>query len=91
MIRNRERVVSKDDLLAAVCNGRVVSESTLSMRINAVRSGIGDSGREQCLLRTAHNKGIRFVGAVRDKKRSAYSFEISRWIRRGANCGAAGC
>jgi adenylate cyclase len=64
-IRNRERVVSKDDLLAAVWNGRIVSESTLSTRINAARSAIGDSGEEQRLLRTAHGKGIRFVGTVR--------------------------
>jgi len=67
-IRNRERVVSKDDLLAAVWNGRIVSESTLSTRINAARSAIGDSGEEQRLLRTAHGKGIRFVGAVREEE-----------------------
>jgi adenylate cyclase len=65
-IRNRERVVTKDDLLAAVWNGRIVSESTLSTRINAARSAIGDSGEEQRLIRTAHGKGIRFVGAVRE-------------------------
>jgi TolB-like protein/DNA-binding winged helix-turn-helix (wHTH) protein len=67
-IRNRERVVSKDDLLAAVWHGRIVSESTLSTRINTARSAIGDSGEEQRLLRTAHGKGIRFVGAVREEE-----------------------
>jgi len=66
VIRNRERVVSKDDLLAAVWHGRIVSESTLSTRINAARNAIGDSGEEQRLIRTAHGKGIRFVGAVRE-------------------------
>jgi adenylate cyclase len=66
-IRNRERVVSKDDLLAAVWNGRIVSESTLSTRINAARCALGDSGEEQRLIRTAHGKGIRFVGAVREQ------------------------
>jgi predicted ATPase/class 3 adenylate cyclase len=65
-IRNRERVVTKDDLLAAVWAGRIVSESTLSTRINAVRRAIGDSGAEQRLIGTAHGKGIRFVGAVRE-------------------------
>ena len=64
LIRNRERVASKDDLLAAVWKGRIVSESTLSTRINAARSAIGDSGEEQRLLRTTHGRGIRFVGAV---------------------------
>jgi class 3 adenylate cyclase len=68
LIRSRERVVSKDDLLAAVWNGRIVSESTLSTRINAARSAIGDSGEEQRLLRTAHGKGIRFVGTVREEE-----------------------
>ena len=70
-IRNRERVVSKDDLLAAVWHGRIVSELTLSTRINAARSAIGDSGEEQRLIRTAHGKGIRFVGAVREGNNSA--------------------
>jgi DNA-binding winged helix-turn-helix (wHTH) protein len=68
LIRNRERVVSKDDLLAAVWNGRIVSESTLGTRINAARSAIGDSGEEQRLLRTAYGEGIRFVGAVREQE-----------------------
>src|SRR5258705_9094913 len=67
-IRNRERVVSKGDLLGAVWNGRIVSESTMSTRINAARTAIGDSGEEQRLLRTAHGKGIRFVGAVREEE-----------------------
>jgi class 3 adenylate cyclase len=68
VIRHRERVVSKDDLLAAVWNGRIVSESTLSTRINAARNALGDSGEEQRLIRTAHGKGIRFVGAVREQR-----------------------
>jgi DNA-binding winged helix-turn-helix (wHTH) protein len=53
-IRNRDRVVSKDDLLAVVWNGRIVSDSTLSTRINAARSALGDSGEQQRLIRTAH-------------------------------------
>jgi hypothetical protein len=67
-IRNRERVISKDDLLAAVWNGRIVSESTLSTRINAARNAIGDSGEGQRLLRTAHRKGIGFVAALTEEE-----------------------
>jgi DNA-binding winged helix-turn-helix (wHTH) protein len=67
LMRNRERVISKDDLLVAVWNGRIVSESTLSSRINAARSAIGDSGQEQRLIRTTSRKGIRFVGVVREE------------------------
>jgi DNA-binding winged helix-turn-helix (wHTH) protein len=64
LVQNRERVVSKDDLIASVWQGRIVSESTLSSRITAVRKAVGDSGKEQNLIRTAARKGIRFVGTV---------------------------
>ena len=51
LVRNRNRVVSKDDLIEAVWHGRVVSESTLTSRINAVRKAVGDSGEAQRLIR----------------------------------------
>jgi DNA-binding winged helix-turn-helix (wHTH) protein len=83
LIRNRERVVSKDDLLAAVWNGRIVSESTLSTRINAARSAIGDSGEEQRFIRTAYGKGIRFVAScARKQKPFASSWQSSQPIPR---------
>jgi DNA-binding winged helix-turn-helix (wHTH) protein/pimeloyl-ACP methyl ester carboxylesterase len=64
LIRNRDRVVTKDDLIAGVWGGRIVSESTLTSRINAARKAIGDSGAEQALIRTAARKGFRFVADV---------------------------
>ncbi len=64
LIRHRDRVVSKDDLLAAVWHGRIVSESALFNRINAARSAIGDTGDQQRLIKTLPRKGIRFVGEV---------------------------
>ena len=64
LVRNRERVVSKDDIIAAVWRGRVVSESTLTSRINSVRSALRDSGRVQRLVKTMRHKGLRFVGTV---------------------------
>jgi DNA-binding winged helix-turn-helix (wHTH) protein len=67
LIKNRERVVSKDDLIASVWDGRIVSDSTLDSHINAVRKALGDSGKEQRLIRTATRKGIRFVGEVIEK------------------------
>jgi DNA-binding winged helix-turn-helix (wHTH) protein len=67
LIQNRERVVSKDDLMAAVWSGRIVSESTLSSQINAVRHAIGDDGERQILLRTLARKGFRFVGEVQEQ------------------------
>jgi TolB-like protein/Flp pilus assembly protein TadD len=69
LIRNRDRMVSRDDLLAAVWNGRIVSESTLASRINAARTAIGDNGKDQRLIRTVLRKGIRFVGAVREEQK----------------------
>jgi pimeloyl-ACP methyl ester carboxylesterase/DNA-binding winged helix-turn-helix (wHTH) protein len=66
LIRNRDRVVSKDDLLDAIWEGRAVSESTLTSRINAARRAIGDSGAEQSLIKTIARKGFRFVGEVKD-------------------------
>ena len=66
VIRNREHVVSKDDLVAAIWNGRVVSESALTTCINAARTAIGDSGEAQRLIKTLPRKGIRFVGIVRE-------------------------
>ena len=68
LVRNRERVVSKDDLLDAIWGGRIVSESTMTSHINAVRKAIGDSGEEQRLIRTVLRKGFRFVGAVREER-----------------------
>ena len=65
LVQNRDRVVSKDDLIASVWGGRIVSDSTLTTRINAARTAVGDSGEEQKLIRTIARKGLRFVGTVR--------------------------
>jgi pimeloyl-ACP methyl ester carboxylesterase/DNA-binding winged helix-turn-helix (wHTH) protein len=67
LVRNRDRVVTRDDIFAAVWGGRIVSESTLSSRITAVRKAIGDSGEQQALIRTAARKGIRFIGEVSER------------------------
>ncbi len=65
LIEARDRVVTRDDLLDTVWHGRIVSEATLSSRLNAARAAIGDSGAEQRLIRTLPRKGFRFVGEVR--------------------------
>lgn len=64
LVRNRDRVVGKDELLQAVWSGRIVSESTITSHINAVRKAVGDNGEEQRLVRTIARKGFRFVGEV---------------------------
>jgi adenylate cyclase len=71
LIRNRERVVSKDDLIKAIWNGRSVSDAAVTTRLNAARIAIGDSGDEQRFIKTLQRKGFRFVGAVREAKEPA--------------------
>jgi DNA-binding winged helix-turn-helix (wHTH) protein len=66
LVANRDRVVSKDDIIHAVWRGRIVSESALTSRINATRTAVGDNGDRQRLIRTLPRKGIRFVGVVRE-------------------------
>ncbi len=73
LLKNRDRVVSKDDLIAGVWGGRIVSDSTLTSRINAARKAVGDSGEEQRLIRTVARKGIRFVGEVGEQAKSSAS------------------
>jgi TolB-like protein/cytochrome c-type biogenesis protein CcmH/NrfG len=65
LIENRDHVVTKDDLIETVWDGRIVSESTLTSRINAARRAVGDSGKDQIMIRTIARKGFRFVGDVR--------------------------
>jgi TolB-like protein len=62
LIRNRDRIVSKDEILDVIWQGRIVSEAALSSRINAARKAIGDNGNDQALIRTFHKRGFRFVG-----------------------------
>jgi TolB-like protein len=68
LVRNRHQVVTRDELLQAVWNGRIVSESTLTSHINAVRTAIGDTGKEQRLIRTVSRRGLRFVGEVEERE-----------------------
>jgi TolB-like protein len=84
LVRNRDRVISKSDLFGAVWSGRIVSESTLTSRINAARRAIGDSGADQKLIRTIARKGFRFIGdvcedsaAARDDDDAAADSEIA--------------
>jgi TolB-like protein len=72
LVRNRDRVVSKDDLLHAIWDGRVVSDSAITTRINAARRAVGDDGAAQRLIRTVTRKGFRFVGEVTEQCASSF-------------------
>jgi TolB-like protein/Tfp pilus assembly protein PilF len=66
LVKNRERIVSKDELIEAIWQGRIISEAALSSRISAARRALGDSGNDQSLIRTLHKRGFRFVGDVEE-------------------------
>ena len=66
LARCHERVVSRDELVATIWAGRIVSESTLASHVNAVRKAVGDCGKEQRVIRTVARKGFRFVAGVRE-------------------------
>ena len=71
LLRNRDHVVSRDELLETVWSGRIVSDATIASRVNAARTAIGDNGDDQRLIRTALRKGFRFVGDVREQQKPA--------------------
>ncbi len=64
LIEHRSHVVSQDDLISAIWNGRIVSDAAIAARISAARSAVGDDGKSQRWIRTIPRKGFRFVGAV---------------------------
>jgi DNA-binding winged helix-turn-helix (wHTH) protein len=86
LIRNRDWMVSRDDLLAAAWNGRIVSESTLASRINAARTAIGDNGEDQRLIRTVLRKGIRFVAQCAKGKSPRWRQQVLRRNNQGSHC-----
>ena len=65
LVENRERMVSKDEIIERIWDGRVVSESALTSRIKSARQALGDDGKAQQFIRTVHGKGFRFVPEVR--------------------------
>lgn len=71
LIRHRDEVVSRDDLIEHIWKGRIVSESAMASRINAARNAIGDNGTDQRLIKTIARKGIRFVADVREQGAAA--------------------
>jgi pimeloyl-ACP methyl ester carboxylesterase/DNA-binding winged helix-turn-helix (wHTH) protein len=66
LVRHRDRVVSKNELLDGVWGDRFVGETALTSSIRAARRAVGDSGDEQRLIRTVQRRGYQFVGEVTD-------------------------
>ena len=66
LIRNADRVVSRDELIEVVWNGRIVSEAAVSTAVKQARRAVGDTGSDQSVLRTVHGRGFRFVAPLAD-------------------------
>lgn len=84
LIEQRDRVVSKDELVEAVWQGRFVSDAAISDAVSAARRVLGDGGREQRYLRTVHGRGFRFVGPlveVEEKSAPAAADPLRQEIR----------
>ena len=70
LVKNNERLLSKDEINEQIWRGRVVSDSALSSRIKALRQLLGDSGKTQEIIQTVHRKGFRFVAEVTAEQNS---------------------
>ena len=64
LLRNRDRVVTRDELIETIWNGRFISDAALSSRIHDVRAAVGDTGKAQGIIKTIHGRGFRFVSPV---------------------------
>lgn len=64
LIENRERLVSRDEIIEKIWHGRSISDAAVASRIKSARHAIGDNGQAQRLIRTHHGVGFRFVGEI---------------------------
>lgn len=65
LVVNRERLVSRDEIIEKVWDGRIVSEAAISSRIKSARQAIGDDGKRQRFIKTIHRQGFRFVAKAK--------------------------
>jgi pimeloyl-ACP methyl ester carboxylesterase/DNA-binding winged helix-turn-helix (wHTH) protein len=89
LVSERDRVVSQDELINAIWNGRIVSDSAISARISAARSALGDDGKRQQWIRTLPKRGFRFVGPVEPMDSQPPAPEGSPERQRVAFCRSA--
>jgi DNA-binding winged helix-turn-helix (wHTH) protein len=68
LIRERDRLVTKDEIFEIIWKGRAVSDAALSSRVKAARKALGDDGKSQRLIRTLHGRGFQFIGAVAERE-----------------------
>jgi TolB-like protein len=71
LVENRERLVSRDELIEKVWDGRVVTDAAVASRVKSARQALGDDGQAQRFIRTLHRKGYRFVAEVKASREDA--------------------
>jgi DNA-binding winged helix-turn-helix (wHTH) protein/pimeloyl-ACP methyl ester carboxylesterase len=64
LVEHRDRVISKNELIEAIWDGRFVSDSAVTSRIKSARKALGDDGQTQKYIKTLHGRGVRFVAEV---------------------------
>ncbi len=65
LVENRDRMVSKDEIIEKIWDGRIVSESAVTSRVKSARKALGDDGKRQAFIKTVHGQGFRFVAEAR--------------------------
>jgi len=85
LIERRERLVSRDEILEKLWDGRIVTDSTLASRVKSARKAIGDDGKSQRLIKTTHGMGFRFVGNVQVTQHSAVVLPGDKVTEQGAD------
>jgi DNA-binding winged helix-turn-helix (wHTH) protein/predicted ATPase len=98
LVRHHDRMVARTELLDEIWGSRFVTDSTLASRVKAARRAVGDSGRDQRVIRTLHGRGYRFLAPVTERPpaggdpspaaapagRSAELARLARWFDRAA-------
>lgn len=77
LIAHRDRLVTRDEIIAQVWDGRAVSDAAVASRVKSARHALGDSGRDQRVIRTVHGVGFRFVGQVQAEDAAAASAAVA--------------
>ena len=65
LLANWDRVIPKEELLEQVWGDQFVSESALTTRIKQARKAVGDDGKAQAVIKTAHGQGYRFIAEIK--------------------------
>ena len=75
LIVNRDRIVSKDEILSHIWKGRTVSSGSIDSRIRSARLSIGDNGKDQKFIKTSTHNGYRFIAPTTLLQASDLDFE----------------